>query len=89
LDEFATEDDVGVEVGLGEEMGWGVSIIMGGVPLVPLVFPLPPKLITLPGPAGLGTEDGEFKPFAERNEINGEACSGERVVVVGGRVSVG
>jgi hypothetical protein len=88
LDEFATEDDVGVEVGLGEEMGWGVSIIMGGVPLVPLVFPLPPKLITLPGP-GLGTEDGEFKPFAERNEISGEACSGERVVVVGGRVSVG
>jgi len=84
LDEFATEDDVGVEVGLGE-MGWGVSIIMGGVPLV---FPLPPKLITLPGP-GVGTEDGEFKPFAERNEINGEACSGERVVVVGGRVSVG
>jgi hypothetical protein len=33
----------------------------------------------------LGTE-GEFEPLADEN--NEEACSGERVVVVGGRVSV-
>jgi len=32
----------------------------------------------------LGTE-GEFEPLAD--EINEEACSGEKVVVVGGRVS--
>jgi len=40
--------------------------------------------LTPPG-ALLGTE-GEFEPLADEN--NEEACSGESVVVVGGRVSV-
>ena len=65
----------------GDEMGREVSKIIGGVLLA-----LPPKLSTLSGP---GTDDGVFRPFDERKEINGEACSGESVVVVGGSVSVG
>jgi len=45
---------------------------------VPFVFP--PKLLTISG-LELGTEGGEFRVF-ERNDINDEACSGERVVEV-------
>jgi len=75
----------GAEVGVGEgdETRLEVSKITGGPPSV-----FPPKLLTLLG-SGLGTEEGGFWPFAERDEINEEACSGKRVVVVGGRVSVG
>jgi len=50
---------------------------------VPSEFP--PKLLT--PPEGLLETEGEFEPLAD--EINEEACSGERVVVVGGRVSEG
>jgi hypothetical protein len=64
-------------------MGREVSKMIEGVALAFL-----PKLLTLSGPEP-GTEDGEFRPFDERKDINDEACSGERVVVVGGRVSVG
>jgi hypothetical protein len=74
---------VGAGVGVGDETGRGVSKMIGGVALA-----FPPKLLTLSG-SELETEDGELRPFDERKEINGEACSGERVVVVGGRVSVG
>jgi len=60
---------------VGGETGLGVSRIMGGPPPV-----FPPRLLTgLP----LGTE------LADSNEINEEACSGKRVVVVGGRVNEG
>jgi len=45
----------------------------------------PPKILTSLG-LGLGTKDGGF---SESNEINGDACSGERVVVVGGSVTAG
>jgi hypothetical protein len=69
---------VGVGVGVGDEMGAEVRRITGSAP-----SEFPPKLSTLPG-ALLGTE-GEFETLAD--EINEEACSGERVVVVGGRVS--
>jgi len=68
---------VGVAVGAGDEAE--VRRITGGAPPE-----FPPKLSTLPG-ALLGTEQGGFEPLAD--EINPEACSGERVVVVGGRVS--
>jgi len=71
------------EVGVGDEMGREVRKMIGGV-----VLAFPPKFLTLSG-SELGTGDGEFRPFDERKDINGEACSGERVVVVGGRVSVG
>jgi len=67
---------VGVGVGVGDEAG--VRRITGSAP-----SEFPPKLLTLPR-ALVGTE-GEFAPLAD--EINEEACSGERVVVVGGRVS--
>jgi hypothetical protein len=74
---------MGAGVGVGDEIGREVSKMIGGV-----VLAFPPKLITLSGPE-LGTGDGELRPFDERKDINDEACSGERVVVVGGRVSVG
>ena len=72
-----------VGVGEGDETGLEVSKIMGGSPFV-----FPPKLLTLPA-SGLATEEGRFWPFAGRDEINEEACSGERVVEVGVRVSGG
>jgi hypothetical protein len=62
-------------VGVGDEMGAEVRRITGGAPPA-----FPPKL-TLPE-AFLGAET----PADENNE---EACSGERVVVVGGSVSEG
>jgi hypothetical protein len=74
---------VGVGVKVGDEMGREVSNIIGGVPVA-----FPPKLLALPG-SEPGTEDGELRPSAEREENNCEACSGDRVVVVGGRVSMG
>lgn len=64
-------------VGVGDEAGAEVRRITGGAP-----SKFPPKLLTLPG-ALLGTEGG-FEQLAD--EINEEACSGESVVVVGGRV---
>jgi hypothetical protein len=73
-----------VEVGVGaeDETELEVSRITGG----PSVFP--PKLLALAG--GLvGTEEGRLGLFAVSNEINEEACSGRRVVVVGGRVTGG
>jgi hypothetical protein len=69
---------VGVGVGAGGETGAEVRRITGSAP-----SEFPPKLLTLQGLL-LGTE-GEFEPLA--GEINEEACSGLRVVVVGGRVS--
>ena len=64
-----------VGIGAGDTTGLEVSRIIGGPPPV-----FPPKLLTgLP----VGVE------LAESNEINEEACSGKRVVVVGGRVSGG
>ena len=64
-----------VGTGAGDDKGLEVSRIIGGPPPV-----FPPKLSTgLPLGTGL----------AESNEINEEAWSGERVVVVGGRVSEG
>lgn len=68
--------EVGVEVRVGteDETGLEVSRITGGPPL--------PKLLT--GPP-LGAE----KPLVESDEIIEKACSGKRVIVVGGRVSVG
>lgn len=83
LDSTAAEDDVGAGVGAGDETGREVSrITEGALPV------FPPDLITLPG-AMLAAEAGEFRLFAESNDMRGEACSGERVVVVGGRVSTG
>jgi hypothetical protein len=69
---------VGVGVGVGDETGAEVRSITGSA-----LPEFPPKSLTLPG-ALLATE-GEFEPLAD--EINEEACPGERVVVVGGRVS--
>ena len=69
---------MGVGVRVGDETGAEVrSITESALP------EFPPKLLTPPG-ALLGTGE-EFEPLAD--EINEEACSGERVVVVGGRVS--
>jgi hypothetical protein len=68
---------VGVGVGIGDEAG-AVRRITGSAP-----FEFPPKLFELPGVL-VGTE-GKFESLADGN--NKEACSGERVVVVGGRVS--
>jgi len=62
-------------IGVGDEMGTEVRRITGGAPPA-----FPPKL-TLPETL-LGTE-----ALADKN--NEEACSGERVVVVGGSVSEG
>lgn len=67
-----------VGLGMGGKPGREVSRITGGAPFV-----FPPKLATL------GTDEGKFWPFTERREIDESACSGESVVVVGGRVSVG
>jgi len=67
---------VGFGFGVGDKPVREVSRMTGGT------------LSTSPG-AGLGTEGGELWPFAERREINENACSGESVIVVGGRVSVG
>ena len=80
LDEAAAESSMGAGVGAEGETGAEVSVIMGGASPV-----FPPKILTSLG-LGLGTKDGEF---SESNEINGDACSGERVVVVGGSVTVG
>lgn len=78
LDETAAESSMGGGVGVVDgETGAGVSVIMGGAS--------PPKLLTMLG-LELGTKDGEL---SESNEINGDACWGERVVVVGGRVTAG
>jgi len=80
---------MGIGFGVGDTPVRGVSRMTGGASLV-----FPPRLLTLPG-AGLGTEgegEGEGEelwPFTERKEINENACSGESVIVVGGRVSVG
>ena len=69
---------MGVGVGVGDETGAEVRRITGSAPPE-----FPPNLLTLLG-ALLGTE-GEFEPLAD--EINEEACSGERVVVIGGRAN--
>lgn len=69
---------MGFGAGVGDEMGAEVRRIIGSAS-----SEFPPKLLILPG-ALVGTE-GAFEPLAD--EINEEACSGERVVVVGGRVS--
>jgi len=71
---------MGAGVGVEGETGAEVSVIMGGASPG-----FPPKILTSLG-LGLGTKDGEF---SESNEINGDACSGERVVVVGGSVTAG
>jgi hypothetical protein len=69
---------VGVGVGVGDETAAEVRRITGSAPSV-----FPPKLL-LPGV--LQGIEGKFELLAD--ETNKEACSGERVVVVGGRVSV-
>lgn len=69
---------MGAGVGVEDETGAEVRRITGGA-----LPESPPKLLTPPGEL-LGTE-GRFEPLAD--ETNEEACSGERVVVVGGRVS--
>jgi len=79
LDGIPADGGVEVAVRAGDEMGAEVRRITGGT-----VAAFPPKLLTLPGV--LMGIDGESKPLAD--EINEEACSGERNVVVGGRVIV-
>lgn len=69
---------MGFGVGVGDETGAEVRRIIGSAS-----SESPPKLLTLPG-ALVGTERA-FEPLAD--EINEEACSGERVVVIGARVS--
>lgn len=71
---------MGVGIGVGDETGAEVRRITGGAPTE-----FPPKLLALSG-ALVGTE-GEFEPLADGN--NEDTCSGERVVVVGGKVSEG
>jgi len=73
---------VGFGFGVGDKYVRDVSRMAGGTPIL-----FSPKLSTLSG-AGLGTE-GEVWASAERIETNEYACSGESVIVVGGRVSVG
>lgn len=68
---------MGAGAGVGDETGAEVRRITGSAPS------FPPTLLTPPG-ALLGSE-GEFETLAD--DINEETCSGERVVVVGGRVS--
>ena len=74
---FPTVDGAAVGVGVGDETGAEVRRITGSE-----LSEFPPELLTLPGTL-LGPEEG-FEQLAD--EINEEACSGERVVVVGGRV---
>jgi hypothetical protein len=69
---------VGIRVGIGDETGAEVRRITGSVP-----SEFPPKLLALSG-VSVGTE-GKFEPLADGN--NEDTCSGERVVVVGGRLS--
>lgn len=68
---------MGAGAGVGDETGAEVRRITGGAP-----SGFPPRL-TPPG-ALVGNEGG-FEMLAD--DINEETCSGERVVVVGGRVS--
>lgn len=68
---------MGDGAGVGDETGAEVRRITGSAP------PEFPPRLTPPG-ALLGSEGG-FETLAD--DINEETCSGERVVVVGGRVS--
>lgn len=69
---------MGAGVEIRDEMGAEVRRITVSAP-----SEFPPELLALLGVL-VGTE-GEFEPFVGGN--NEDACSGERVVVVGGRVS--